>query len=80
MAKSKLSPAPKKTSAPIKANRATVSDVCGPKGTEKSVEVRRISNGYIVRESTYGPNGYKSTEHFSDKPPTIQIAPAKGAK
>lgn len=60
----------------VKANRATVA--CGPSGMEKSVEVRKISNGYIVRESTYGGKaGYKSTERFSEKPPTIQIGPGK---
>jgi hypothetical protein len=78
--KSKLSPAPRKT-APIKANRATVSDSCGPRSTEKSVEIRKIENGYIVRESTYGgKGGYKSTERFTEKPPTIQIAPTKSRK
>lgn len=67
-------PAPKST-----AIKATSASVCGPAGTEKSVEVRKIANGYIVRESTYGgKTGYKSTERFSEKPPTIQIAPTKG--
>lgn len=82
---SKLSPAPKKTvakaSAPLKANRATISDSCGPRTMEKTVDVRRIENGYIVRESSYGgKGGYKSTERFTDKPPTIQIAPTKARK
>lgn len=80
---SKLSPAPKKApakAAPIKANRATVCE--GPGGRmEKTVDVRRIENGYIVRESSYGgKGGYKSTERFTEKPPTIQIAPAKTRK
>lgn len=66
-------PAPKSTA--IKANRATV---CGP-SSEKSVEVRKIDNGYIVRESSWGKGGqYKSTERFTEKPPTIQIEPTKG--
>lgn len=48
--------------------------------TERSVDIRKIENGYIVRESTYGPKGYKSTERFTDKAPTISMAPAKGKK
>lgn len=80
---SKLSPAPKKTAPtkPVTANRATISDSVGGSTREKSVEIRKIENGYIVRESTYGgKGGYKSTERFTDKPPTIQIAPTKGCK
>ncbi len=82
MAKSKLSPAPKKTAAKpatIKANRVSVSE-CGPGGSrEKSVSIRKIENGYIVSESTYGgKGGYKSTERFSPTAPTVQIAPSKG--
>ena len=43
------------------------------------MEVRKIDNGYIVRESSWGKGGqYKSTERFSEKPPTIQIEPTKG--
>lgn len=80
----KLSPAPPKKAATkgpvVKANRAVVSDACGPSNTEKTVEVRKIDNGYIVRESSYGPKGYSSRESYSAKPPTIQIAPTKGGK
>lgn len=68
--------APAAKSTAVKANRATV---CGPSGSEKTVEVRKIANGYIVRESSYGgKSGYTSTERFTEKPPTIQIEPTKG--
>lgn len=75
----KLSPpTPKKSSMDrVKANRATV---CGPSSTEKSVSVRKIENGYIVSESTYGPKGYKSTERFTQKPPVIEIEPTRSRK
>ena len=72
-------PAPKAAgkSSPIKANRATMVD-CGPRTTEKTVEIRKIENGFIVRESTYGPKGYKTSERFTAKAPTIEIEPTKG--
>lgn len=42
-------------------------------GETKSVSVRKISNGYVVTESSMGPRGtYKSTETYSEKPPTVQ--------
>lgn len=73
---SKLSPAPKK-SAPIKAN--SVSTRAG--NVEKSVSIRKIENGYIVSESTYGGKaGYKSKETFTTKPPVVQVTPVKGCK
>jgi len=45
--------APAAKSTAIKANRATV---CSS-SSEKSVEVRKIDNGYIVRESSWGKGG-----------------------
>lgn len=73
---------PKKVAGVIKANRATMCEPGGRSGPrETSVEVRRIENGFIVRETSYGgKGGYTSTERFSDKAPTIQIAPTKGGK
>lgn len=67
---------PSKGSKPkaITADRVSLS---GPMGREKSVSIRKIENGYIVQESTYGPKGYKSTERFEPKPPTVQVAPTK---
>lgn len=45
---------------------------------EREVSVRKIENGYIVRESTYGgKGGYKSSERFVDKPPVLDV---KGRK
>lgn len=47
--------------------------------TERSVEVRKIENGYIVRECSYGGKaGYKSTERFTDKPPVLDVKGPKG--
>ena len=43
-------------------------------GNETSIDVRRISNGFVTRESTYSDDGgYQSEETFSKKPPKIAI-------
>lgn len=39
--------------------------------TAAGVEVRQIDNGYIACEYTSGPDGYKSSEKFSETKPTI---------
>lgn len=58
-----------------KATMAAVTRVSVSNGkTERSVEVRKIENGYIVRECSYGgKGGYKSTERFVDKPPVLDV-------
>lgn len=62
----------KSVAAPI--TRMSVSDG----RTERSVSVRKIDNGFIVSETTYGPKGqYKNTERFTDKAPVIDVAKAK---
>lgn len=38
-----------------------------------SIEVRKISNGWIVRKSTETSKGYKSTETFEKAKPTLKI-------
>lgn len=46
--------------------------------TEKSVSVRKIENGFIVSECTYGgPGGYKNVERFTTKAPVIKVDGAK---
>lgn len=43
-------------------------------GQNVSVGVEKISNGYLVKESSYGPNGqYKETVTFSKTPPNIKV-------
>lgn len=65
-----------KVAAPV--TRVTVSD---KRGAERSVEVRKIENGFILRESCYDPKkGYSSTERFVDKAPTLDVQAAKGKK
>lgn len=56
--------------------RVSVTD---KRGAERTVEVRKIENGYVVRESVYSPRkGYTSKERFSEKCPTLAIeAPKK---
>ena len=59
----------------------------GPEDGYKEVSVRKIDNGYIRRESTSGPNGYKSSETFhkenpgfgSEKPSSPGPSSLKGA-
>ncbi len=57
--------------------RASVSDG----KTTRSVSVRKIENGYIVSEDTYGGRkGYQSVERFVEKPPTIDVTAPKGKR
>ena len=64
-------PAPKANHASI--DRVSVSSGSGMKRTTKEVSVKKIENGYIVCESTYGPKGYSSKETFHAKAPTLQV-------
>lgn len=65
-----------KAAAPI--TRVSVSD---KRGAERSVEVRKIQNGFIIRESLYDPKkGYNSTERFSEKAPTLDVTGPKAKK
>lgn len=74
----KKATAPKKASGSATTTRVCVSDA---KGGERSVEVRRIENGFIVRESCYGgKGGYKSTERFTDKAPVLDVVIPKAKK
>lgn len=55
----------------------------GPMGgsgcsTEKTVEVRKISNGYMRRESEWGNGDYKSSETYHASDPGMDLD--KGGK
>lgn len=39
----------------------------------RSVTVRKIANGYLVDQSTSGPEGYKSEETYVAKKPKIEM-------
>lgn len=63
------------------ASPVTQARVIGKNGGERSVEVRKIDNGYILRESVYSPRkGYTSTERYSPTAPTIEVEAPKGKK
>jgi hypothetical protein len=48
---------------------------------QREVSVRKIDNGYIIRESTYGGRGpYKSVERFSPTAPKIDVPKMPKAK
>jgi hypothetical protein len=38
---------------------------------ESSVSVEKISNGYIVNESSYGPKGFKRKVTYSARNPVV---------
>lgn len=40
---------------------------------EGSISVRKISNGYIVREGHYDGNNFQEVETFTEDPPTIRV-------
>lgn len=66
-----------KTSKAAPLTRVSVSDG----KTERSVSVRKIDNGYIVSETTYGGRGgYKCRERFTEKAPTLDVTSPKGKK
>lgn len=71
--------APKKASGI--ASPVTSASFRGKPGAEKSVDIRQIENGYIIRESACDAKGrYKSVERFSEKAPTIQLGAPKARK
>lgn len=41
---------------------------------ESTVEVRKIANGFIVRETTSGPRSFKTKETFTAEKPQIAIS------
>lgn len=43
--------------------------------SSRSVSVRAIDNGYIVSESSFGPDGYDSTETYSPNAPSLEVNP-----
>lgn len=45
-----------------------------------SVSVRKISNGYVISESTEGPKGYRHSETFSATKPKITMPSAAISK
>lgn len=38
---------------------------------ERTIAVRKIDNGYIVRESSYNDGNYSSCEHYSKTAPNL---------
>lgn len=56
------------------ARRNDPTGVAGPVGTDHSVSVREIENGYIIRQSSCDDKGnYKSSEVFSPVKPDVAI-------
>lgn len=73
-----LKPTPKSGASKPKASSGcapiTSVSVRDGKGVERSVSVRKIENGYIVSETTYGGRkGYISKERFEAKPPVLKV-------
>lgn len=48
-------------------------DVPVPAGEGCSMDIRPIDNGFIVRESSYGPKGYKQSERYSPTKPKVSV-------
>lgn len=63
-----------------KSKGGNVRSVAVPESEYASVSVRKISNGYLVSESTSGPRGYKQTERFSPTKPKITMPVASPKK
>lgn len=66
MGKAKKKPKPKAK------KKSTGHDVASPTG-EKSISIRKISNGHVVTESGYKGKNYVSKETFTPKSPRIHI-------
>lgn len=73
-------PAKKKAPAKKKSSSSTARKGCDspmPAGnSETTTSVRKISNGYVVRQSTYGNGKYQEKETFTKTKPSIDIKPA----
>ena len=56
--------------------------IAGPVGSEQSISVRKIDNGYVTSKTTYGPKGYKCEEVYSKTAPqvVVQAEPKTRAK
>lgn len=83
MAKSSSKAPTKARATKVAAPPVTRMSVSDKNGAERSVEVRKIDNGYIVRESVYTPKkGYTSKERFSETAPTLDVngLKSKGGK
>ena len=70
--------APKIRSSGPKCAPVTRVSVSDGRGSERTVSVEKIENGYLVRESTYSDKGgYKSKTIYSKDAPTLDV---KGPK
>lgn len=49
-----------------------------PENEGAEVSVRPIDNGFIVRTSSFGKDGYKSQETFTPVKPTFGVVVAEG--
>jgi hypothetical protein len=50
-------------------------------GGSRSIDIRKISNGHIIRESNIGKDGnFASKETYSPSPPMIQMSPTPTPK
>ena len=71
------SPTAKKSADKSSSIRSPVKRVASPKKSgegEMNVSVRKIENGYIVREETFNKRGdYKTKETFTEVAPKIEI-------
>lgn len=66
---------------PQRAVKTTRVSVTTGNGKERSVEVRKIENGYILRESTWdGKGAYHTSERYCEKAPTLAVESAAKAK
>lgn len=75
----KMPTPPKRTAA----RPAAVKSCNVPESQYASVNVRKISNGYLISQSHEGKGGYKHTETFSPTKPKITmpvVSAAKGKK
>jgi len=69
--------AAKKTSKPRRKPRAKKAQITAPvtkSGSEKTITVRKISNGYVIREETYDKKGtFNIKETFTKTAPELKI-------
>lgn len=72
-----LKPTPKGAKSGSKAappiTSVSVTSGRGPRSTERTVRVEKISNGFLVSECTYGPKGYSETKRYEPKAPVLKV-------
>jgi hypothetical protein len=60
-----------------KAKKSSPAPMGVPSSDRESMSIRKIENGYIVRHSCDGKDGYSETEYYTEKKPVMTVPKGK---